>query len=336
METLISDKLVSIVVPVYNTELYIKKCIESLINQTYKNIEIIVVDNCSNDSSLSIIRDFGDNRIKVYQNSKTFSAGYSRNRGIEYANGDYICFVDSDDYAEPEFVATMIGKLEVNKDLNIVQCCYRSFDELGDYKDYLPYKEDKYFSGRDLCVLMNRFVGLCGPNTMIWNKMYRKSVFDNYRFYEGRYYEDMYLSYKILYNESKVLWIKNRLMNWRKRFLSDTALTNYSKMHIHEIYAYLERALFYKQHNDIELYNLTLKRLCYTSAQHIYLIKKNFGKKDGAKETEILKSIIKHISPDLLNMECWSLITKIRIAFIRRFPVIFGKISISVKLDLEK
>ena len=90
-------KGISIIVPIYNSEKYLNKCIDSLINQTEKNIEIILVNDGSTDNSEEIIKEYKDKRIKYYKN-KNQGIGKTRNFGIEQATGSYIMFVDSDDY----------------------------------------------------------------------------------------------------------------------------------------------------------------------------------------------------------------------------------------------
>lgn len=107
---------VSIITPVYNIEKYIKRCLESLINQTYKDIEIIVVDNGSTDNSNNIVKDLmsSDNRIKLIE-CKVKGASATRNKGLDIATGDYGLFVDSDDYVSEDYVEKMIAKVEKNK-----------------------------------------------------------------------------------------------------------------------------------------------------------------------------------------------------------------------------
>lgn len=89
---------VSVVIPVYNSDQFIKECLDSVINQTYKNIEIIVVDDCSSDNSVKIIKSINDKRIKLIRLKHNVGVATARNKGIEIATGDYLCFLDSDDY----------------------------------------------------------------------------------------------------------------------------------------------------------------------------------------------------------------------------------------------
>ena len=91
-------KKVSIIIPVYNSSEYLKECINSVINQTYKNLEIIIVNDKSTDNSLSIINSFSDKRIKVINLKENSGVSVARNKGVEVSTGDYICFIDSDDY----------------------------------------------------------------------------------------------------------------------------------------------------------------------------------------------------------------------------------------------
>lgn len=331
-----SGEKVSVIVPVYNTEKYVEKCITSILSQTYINLELIVVDNASTDSSMRRVEQLAqnDSRIRIIKNQKTYTAGYSRNIGLDNATGRYIWFVDSDDYAQPNFLEVMLERMG-SSDVNIVQCCYNSFDDYGNYMDYLPFYQDKLCSGRELCDYMSKFVGLCGPNTMVWNKLYKKEVFDNIRFYENVEYEDMYLVYKLLYDEEKVLWISDRLMNWRKSLSSNTSVANYSPGLINELFAYIERAGWYKEKNDEELYRRTLKRLYYISAQHLYLNSRIMQDEDKIKREELIKTIIRDVYKKLKKMDCWGLRTRLRMKYIFRFPKHFGKKSILHTVDFR-
>lgn len=336
-QTGIIKGMVSILIPVFNTELYLPKCLDSLLGQTYSNLEIIVVDNASVDSCVSILEAYQkqDERVRIIQRKKNGSVGKSRNLALNAARGEYIWFVDSDDYAEPNFLEIMIQRMEKEK-VNIVQCCYTSFDDFGNERDYLPYKEDNLYSGRELCKFMNDFVGLCGPNVMLWNKLYRRSVWQEYRFYEGFAYEDMLLTYKVLYQEEKILWIADRLMHWRKSVASATSAHNYREFYLAEITAYMQRLVYFKEKEDWELYRLVLKRLYYITPQHLYLYTTFIPDKSKVrKQRGWLSAIIEQVYPELMKMD-WPWRTRLRMRFIRCFPKLFGRISVHYKLDFTK
>ena len=123
------NELVSIIVPIYNSEQYLERCINSLIKQTYKNIEIILIDDGSKDSSLSIIEKYAkqDCRI-VYISKENSGVSSSRNDGIKIAKGKYISFVDSDDYIESNMIEDMYKAL-VEQNVDIVRCSVKENNE---------------------------------------------------------------------------------------------------------------------------------------------------------------------------------------------------------------
>lgn len=331
------EGMVSILIPVYNTEFYLPKCLDSLIGQTYKNLEIIAVDNASKDASLRILKEYrqGDDRIRIIERKKTGSVGKSRNMAMDAARGEYIWFVDSDDYAEPDFLEVMLRKMKA-ADVDIIQCCYKTFDEYGNESDTLPYHKDKIWSGRDLCIFMNDFVGLCGPNVMLWNKLYKRSAIQDIRFYEGTAYEDMFRTYIWLYSQKKVLWIADRLMHWRKSAASATSGYNYREFYLDEIRAYIQRLNYFKQKRDKELYRLVLKRLYYVAAQHLYLYTTYISNKEKVRKQEMwLRSVIQYAYTELRKMD-WPFYTRCRMQFIHYFPKTFGRISVHHKLDLSR
>ena len=110
--------LVSVIVPVYNVEKYVAKCLDSLISQTYDNIQIIIVNDGSSDRSLDIVERYKniDSRVKVY-NKKNGGLSDARNTGIKYAEGEFICFVDSDDWVSNDYVEALISMFEEKVDI---------------------------------------------------------------------------------------------------------------------------------------------------------------------------------------------------------------------------
>ena len=132
---------VSVVVPVYNTSKYLRRCLDSLVNQTLKNIEIIIVNDKSTDNSKDIIKEYENKyqNIKVIHNKINKGIGYNRNLGIEIASGKYIAFVDSDDYIDLNLYEKMYEYSEEKK-LNLCVCDLKKVDEESNVIDYEKIK----------------------------------------------------------------------------------------------------------------------------------------------------------------------------------------------------
>lgn len=203
--------LVSIIVPIYNTEDYLEKCINSLVQQSYEKIEIIAVDDGSLDESRQMIEKLakGDNRIRVFH-KKNGGLSSARNYGIKEARGEFICLVDSDDYVERDFVAVMLkGVLENKADITVVG-----------FNDSLPKKQ--VVSGEEAAIGL--LVGQENIDIVAWNKMYRKKMFtDNDIWYpEGQNYEDCLTTYKLLARAQTVSYVDESLYHYVNRAKSIT------------------------------------------------------------------------------------------------------------------
>lgn len=107
--------MVSVIIPMYNSEKYIEDCINSVINQTYRNLEIIVIDDCSSDSSTEIVSNMKDSRLKIIRLLENKGVSNARNKGVELAEGDYICFIDSDDIWVKNKIEKQLDFIEKNK-----------------------------------------------------------------------------------------------------------------------------------------------------------------------------------------------------------------------------
>jgi glycosyltransferase involved in cell wall biosynthesis len=167
---------ISVIVPVYNSERYIKKCIESIINQTYKDIEIIIVNDGSTDGSLNIIQKYQelDNRIKLINQSNS-GVSVARNNGIENATGDYIMFVDSDDYIDSTMVDKCVQSIK-NTDLLICGFTYVFKNKIEDKTYQSPFISDtKEFVQTYFMESFQKSL-LYGPI----NRLYKKSIINKY------------------------------------------------------------------------------------------------------------------------------------------------------------
>ena len=177
---------VSVIVPAYNAEKYIDKCLESLINQTLKDIEIIVVNDGSKDNTLEKINKYSDKRIKLLNLKENKGIGHARNEGIKKALGEYIGFVDSDDYVDKNMFEKMYEKASKEK-LDIVVCdFYKQIENTNQtIKEIIPNFKNT--------TLKNNSNLLLDINLAPWNKIYkRKLIVDNkIHFDEKLKYEDV-------------------------------------------------------------------------------------------------------------------------------------------------
>lgn len=135
---------ISIIIPVYNVEKYIKRCIDSLIKQTFKDISIICVDDCSTDKSLQILKEYAqkDDRIKIIESSCNGGAAVARNKGLAIAQGEYLSFVDSDDDVDIDFYEKLYSKAK-EKDYDIVKCPRKRFELNGKFSIGIVSKQIK-------------------------------------------------------------------------------------------------------------------------------------------------------------------------------------------------
>lgn len=173
---------ISIIVPVYNTEKYIKKCIDSLINQTYSNIEILLVNDGTKDNSEKIIKEYKDERIKYYKKENE-GIGKTRNFGIDKSCGKYLMFIDSDDYISNDCCEKLIScAKKTNSDL-VVSDFYKENGKELEYIKIIDFEESNINKDPDLILKINP--GPC-------NKLYKRDLIidNNIRFNEEYKYED--------------------------------------------------------------------------------------------------------------------------------------------------
>ena len=200
--------LISIIVPIYNVEAYLKRCVVSIQNQTYPNIEIILVDDGSPDKSGKLCDELAakDERIKVIHKP---NGGLSdaRNAGIDLAQGEFLSFIDSDDYIHPQMMELLYQNLvEAKADLS---CCdiKNAYTTEAEYFDF----DNKVKLYTNIEALEMLFTYYCQVFVMVCNKLYRKEAFAEFRFAKGKIHEDEFLTYKILHHSPKIVFSDARL-----------------------------------------------------------------------------------------------------------------------------
>ena len=203
------DRLVSIIVPVYNVEKYLSKCIESLINQTYTNIEILLINDGSTDNSKKICEQFKekDSRIKLI-NKENGGLSDARNKGLQVAIGKYIAFVDSDDYVEKNYIETLYSLItKFNSEIAIADFrVIKSAKKIkeSEIKEYsiIPEKAIEEMLYSDFY-----YISAC-------SKLYKKELFENVEFPKGKMFEDVGTTYKLIIKANKIACTNKKIYNY--------------------------------------------------------------------------------------------------------------------------
>lgn len=216
------NDLISVIVPVYRVEPYIEKCIDSIVNQTYERLEIILVDDGSPDTCGEICDRYAkeDSRIRVIH-KENGGLSDARNVGMERASGEYIAFIDSDDWIEPNMIEVLYRAC-VDSGARMA-CCGR-FDANEDYskrKGICPNK-DEVVSTEDM---LNYMLSSNGTSCIACDKLYHKDLFLGVRFPKGKIYEDIPTVYKCVIRAEKIALCAIPLYNYYHR---STAITNMS------------------------------------------------------------------------------------------------------------
>lgn len=197
-----NNRVVSVIIPVYNVETYIKQCLESVIHQTYQELDIIIVDDGSIDMSGVICRQYAscDKRVRIIKQS---NAGLSaaRNTGLQNARGEYIVFVDSDDWLDVDMVRRMVEALEKRK-ADIAVCGFAVVKKRK--TTYCNVHEEKLLTSEAALRLLCKDEQI---KNYAWGKLYRKKIFETLRFEIGKKFEDIYIMYQCFEQATKIVVI---------------------------------------------------------------------------------------------------------------------------------
>lgn len=213
------NELISVIIPIYNVEKYLSECIESVIVQDYKNVEIILVDDGSPDNCPKICDEYEkkDDRIKVIH-KKNGGLSDARNEGIKAATGNYICFVDSDDYIEKDYISYMYNNLK-KYDVKISACGYVHVYENGVVKSINYDNIDKKYDP----VEAQKYLNIIGYfNVSSCNKLFAKELFDEIEFPLGKKSEDWFIMYKLIEKAGGLYYSSSPKYFYRQRVGSIT------------------------------------------------------------------------------------------------------------------
>jgi len=268
-----TDALISVIIPVYKVENYIRECMDSVLAQTYINLEIIAVDDGSPDNSGRILDEYAglDSRVKViHQDNGGLSA--ARNVGLDHATGQYICFIDSDDCIAPGYIEKLYAPIKGKT--NVFSYCDYSSEWPLPKKDgeaVLLTKEE--FKSKLTDLIAPEYV----TTVVAWNKLYSRDIWNELSFAEGRYHEDEGVIYDVILRSKEIYYIPASLYYYRRRpdSITGESLT-LEKKHLDTIFAYenrIEKAINY---GDMDFAEICIRNTLYKLLELI----SEFGKND--------------------------------------------------------
>lgn len=242
--------IISIIVPIYNVESYLERCIESILNQSFKEFELILVNDGSTDSCKDICNEYKkrDSRIVVV-NKKNEGVSSARNLGLDLAKGEYIGFIDPDDFINKDMYKILFDTIQANNS-DMVICDYYKVneDDINKFRNLKCNCENievknlnKLESIDNLFLTGEKFI-------FAWNKLYKRELFNDLRYEKGRIYEDEYLAHRILYKCNKVSIIEAKIYYYvqRKGSLINSPFT---VRRFDKVYAIKDRVDFLREKN---------------------------------------------------------------------------------------
>lgn len=290
---------ISIIVPVYNVEKQLKLCIESILNQSFTNYELILIDDGSTDGCAVICDDYSkmDKRIKVIH-KKNGGLSDARNVGLDISVGKYIGFIDSDDIIHPKMYEKLYNC--INKTCSdIVQCKFKKFKNIEEISNTENYNDIYYeeFSNEDA---IRDLIDNNKINVNAWNKLYRRELFKNERYPKGKVHEDEFLTYKLIYKSQKIVYINCELYYY---YQNNSGIMNGSNIvkRLDRIEALEERNKYFLKRENMNLYSKSNAALFFSLNKLYFVFRREKGFKYKNYYTSLLKDKIKRVASDIGN-----------------------------------
>lgn len=250
--------LVSVIIPFYNVEDYIEECLKSVINQTYKNLEIICVDDSSPDNSYVIVNKYIniDNRIKLIRHKENLGLGGARNTGLQNANGKFVYFLDSDDYIDINYIETMVN-FSKNAEVVVNNKATKIYE---DGKTELIKNKDKFIKYSVLKFEQNMLNDML---TSTWSKLYNKDFLIKNNLFFPNYlkFEDVYFLNILKTKLEKVVFVYDSNYYYRQRKTSIIGQYKIKNNQKDSIYIIESIYKYYKDNNLLDKYNVPFKWL---------------------------------------------------------------------------
>lgn len=286
--------LVSVIIPVYNVEKYLHRCLNSVKNQSFKNLDVILIDDGSTDKSGEICENYckEDFRFRVIH-QKNRGQATARNLALDMAKGDYICFVDSDDYIEKTMIETLYNSI-TNNNADIAVCGYNRVNETGELiKTFFPFNSEGVLNKREAVLEILKDIHLF---SFLWDKIFKRELFKNIRLPENKLFEDVATVYKIVQKAEKIIVIPLALYNYVER--NSSTIASYSDRRFRDqLEAFYGQEKFAKQHHYDEAIPWINYHITETKRRILYWYIST-GKKDQIKK--ILKELKREYRKELI------------------------------------
>ena len=320
------EELISVIIPVYNVEKYVRRCIDSVINQTYKNLEIIIVDDGSVDGSGKIVDDYAATDMRIIKMHKQ-NGGLSsaRNAGLDIMNGAYVTFIDSDDWVDDRHIEILYDACKNGADVSTVGYIETDSDGVK-----AVYGGGAVYSGKQL--YEDREYYFRTDSVIAWGKLYKSECFENVRFPTGRVSEDVFTVYKAVYPYEKVSVLDSETYFYYK---NDESITRspLTLKRLDVIAAYAEQYAYFDKIGDTvvrdyaaeKIYNLLAYYYALAlqkSVEHkkeILRALKRYYKENFKRFKKVVK--VKFIEKLLIKLSCGNLSVTYPIARYRRYKI---------------
>lgn len=318
------NELVSVIVPVYNTENKLKKCINSVTNSSYTNLEIIIVDDGSEEKTALLCYQLKqqDKRIKViHQKNKGVSC--ARNKGIDIAKGEYITFVDADDYIDEKMIKVLLTNLR-KYDADISMCKY---NEIYRDKKICINKVSEIIKIQEVPNVLIDFFEKNEIGWNVWGKMYKREIVGTTRFLEGkRTAEDMYFLYQVLKKTKRLVIKENALYNYVKWDTSTMNSKNIDKFF--DTFSLIQKV--YEDSEVSEVYNESKLKFYLCKSLWFFKLIVAKGTKNNTEEIEMRrKKFLNNLQRKKIKCsfrEKWELLLLNKTEFgFKIYSVIWGK-----------
>lgn len=307
-----NNSLVSVIIPVYKVEKYLRTCIDSVINQTYITWEMILVDDGSPDNCPAICDEYAqiDDRIKVIHKENGGQA-QARNRALDVCKGEYVSFLDSDDFLHRKYLSYMVG-LAQREGADIVQCGFTR-GELTEFPEIEKSLSEGFYD--------NHTIFLSGKaNIIVWGKLYKREIVVSNRIREGKYYEDDFTTWKWYYHAKKIA-VSNKILYYYTVNPTSTMAQHQKKPSFDFLEAYDERISFFMGTKEKDLEDCSRLQLC----KALVLLYSN--KMISRDERNQIKNRFDESLQELVKSDFIPSLYMVLFRLFGRFPLLTSKLS---------